>query len=377
MPQEICKVSNCLKNLPGNRTGEVLCSKHNTTNVREVVEFSTWFNDKCATIIDGNYRIWLTIHNPKVGNKKESLFKESYWSDNTLSGAQNKARQIREKLQDNSFYANPLSSIYPNAEGYINWWGPLYPFDRLEGILDTFLVRSYFSNASDPDNYVEPLDVLGIKRGLYTHFVIYLGNGWVCNYNRENGAFLDTWYGFVNGKGGSSLSSSYSYGGSDASITRFHPIIPFKSQERIIEHIARSVLDKIGKYGSGVHEYCLANRNCEHFAFSCVLGIDYSYQAHQNSSEVKRYCPSKYCCSNSSANNGKSLSICIGDELRKTNEKLDNLSRYRSSSVINDEKEKIKKYIQESRAKNYRLENEELIMRLIVNSDWKKINNGW
>jgi hypothetical protein len=99
------------------------------------------------------------------------------------------------------------------------------------------------------------------------------------------------------------------------------------------------------------------------------LGIDYSYQAHQNSSEVKRYCPSKYCCSNSSANNGKSLSICIGDELRKTNEKLDNLSRYRSSSVINDEKEKIKKYIQESRAKNYRLENEELIMRLIVNSD--------
>jgi hypothetical protein len=47
----------------------------------------------------------------------------------------------------------------------------------LEGILDTFLVRSYFSNASDPDNYVEPLDVLGIKRGLYTHFVIYLGNG--------------------------------------------------------------------------------------------------------------------------------------------------------------------------------------------------------
>ncbi|WP_147411702.1 hypothetical protein [endosymbiont GvMRE of Glomus versiforme] len=35
----------------------------------------------------------------------------------------------------------------------------------------------------------------------------------------------------------------------------------------------------MGKLGSGIHEYCLANRNCEHFAFSCVLGINYSSQS--------------------------------------------------------------------------------------------------
>lgn len=74
MPQEICKVSNCLKQLPRNNAGKILCEKHNTTSAKEVVEFSTWFSDKCATIINDNYKIWLTIHNPKVGGEKGKSF---------------------------------------------------------------------------------------------------------------------------------------------------------------------------------------------------------------------------------------------------------------------------------------------------------------
>ena len=364
-----CKVNGCTKTADYDAKFAI-CSNHDTKNAKEVVEFSTWFSDNCATIITGNYKIWLAVYKKDIIHWKKnqdneerlgSLFKESYWNDYTFSGAQEKAREIRKELSEDRFYANPMLVAYPSASEYINWWG-----------LNVFVRKSYFRNVSDPDDYAETLDVLSIDRGLYSHFVIYLGKGRVCNYNRENGAFFDTWQSFLTGRGGSSLSSSYSSGGSNAIITRYHSTIPFKSPGRIVEHIAKVISAKMGKSGSGIHEYCLANRNCEHFVNSVVFGIDYSYQAEGSPSQVRNFCPSKSCCENRSVNNGKSR-ICIADEIRNTNEKLDSLESYCKSSDIEREKERINQYIYEAKIE---VPTQNIIFQAISSSNWNTVKSG-
>jgi hypothetical protein len=59
--------------------------------------------------------------------------------------------------------------------------------------------------------------------------------------------------------------------GQKGSIRRYHPVIPFKDYKQSIEQAVKA-------WWSNYKNYCLANRNCEHFSNSIVYGIDYSKQ---------------------------------------------------------------------------------------------------
>jgi hypothetical protein len=52
-----------------------------------------------------------------------------------------------------------------------------------------------------------------------------------------------------------------------------HPIIPFKSKAKILEHLARTVLSEYGK-----NQYDLYSKNCEHFANMIIYGLNFSQQ---------------------------------------------------------------------------------------------------
>jgi len=56
-------------------------------------------------------------------------------------------------------------------------------------------------------------------------------------------------------------------------LIRYHPIIPFKRPEKIIEHIIKLVALE---YGRG--DYNLIMENCEHFATLSVCGFTFSTQ---------------------------------------------------------------------------------------------------
>jgi hypothetical protein len=77
-----------------------------------------------------------------------------------------------------------------------------------------------------------------------------------------------------------SVSASSRSGGGE--VRRYHPSIPYKSQDGtngIKEHIARAVAsEEFEDYGiSGAWQgNNLSNGNCQHFSNKCVLGLNFS-----------------------------------------------------------------------------------------------------
>lgn len=61
----------------------------------------------------------------------------------------------------------------------------------------------------------------------------------------------------------------------------YHPVIPFKNYQKIVEQAVKAYWQDYG-----LNQYRLSNHNCEHFANSLVLGIDYSLQIYQNKSLI-------------------------------------------------------------------------------------------
>ena len=70
-------------------------------------------------------------------------------------------------------------------------------------------------------------------------------------------------------------------------MVRYHPVIPFKHKNKIIEHIAKSITktdadgyyplqSKISSCSEEIERYDLYNNNCEHVVNKCVLGLNFS-----------------------------------------------------------------------------------------------------
>lgn len=282
--------------------------EHFGTKVILVDAFSTWFSNNCAISIEkdkeseSRYIIRLFIYDPEL-ERKFNFIEVSDHSN--LAEAKNKLAEIKKKLNGN----NPVLAIYSNVEAKSGNF-------QFKNILKVKLDKVGF--------FVKPLDILKINRGGYEHVAIYLGNEQVCHIsgaegstgglsNKINspGAKIESWKKFLDRN-------------SIEDITKYHPIIPFKRPEKIIENIKKVVLNG---YGKG--EYHLTEKNCEHFANKCVYGIDYSDQVEKMKTYIFQ---------------GKKI-IDLEKEIRESNEFFDSLF---SEKLIQEEMQRLNKILQET-----------------------------
>lgn len=187
---------------------------------------------------------------------------------------------------------------------------------------------------SNPDNYIKPLDIVWIKKQgrfllKYFHVCVYLGKGGVCHIyspsgKKNNGARTDSWAEFLSGRIELPI--------------RFHPIIPFKHKDKIIEHIAKASVDKykLGKYD-------LTGDNCEHFANKCVLGLQHFSRQSRSfidesfddfiSVQESRYMNILHVASSMAERMEETIDFNLTEEIRKSNAELGNLASDKSSEV--------------------------------------------
>nr|CAG8454557.1 11759_t:CDS:10 [Entrophospora candida] len=130
------------------------------------------------------------------------------------------------------------------------------------------------------------------------------------------------------------------YGGQTGSAYRIYPIIPFKSKEKIKEQLAKAIYKSMGKSSGSCYKYCLASNNCEHFAFMSILGVHHSKQAEEHPTATSIWC-SRGVHSDCIAN-GNRKTICLRNEIRNTDNSLDNLA---SAYDIAYEKGRIEEYL--------------------------------
>jgi len=123
------------------------------------------------------------------------------------SGAGNKARRIKNKLQNGGFDDTPMLKIHPKAKSYESFSSLIassyvierklpirtetYPFESnymlyrehaLEMHLKRWMGRHYPDN---PDSYLKPLDIVKVDEGIYKHVGVYLGNNEVCHFSKK------------------------------------------------------------------------------------------------------------------------------------------------------------------------------------------------
>lgn len=188
-----------------------------------------------------------------------------------------------------------------------------------------FFRKFHYSVPSNLDYYVKPFDVIKIKKDerkwtgkTYYHFGVYLGNNKVLHLQGDSkGANIHPWE-----------EDEYFLDGAVSHLTVYHPVIPFKHHTKIIEHAARAYWGDYGK-----NEYCLTNQNCEHFAWSIVLGINFSQQVAEEPTKfgcAAQLC--RHCGPSTEKNNGKTF-ICLKNEIDETNTKFNNLARDKEDLV--------------------------------------------
>ncbi|MBR0484274.1 MAG: lecithin retinol acyltransferase family protein [Oscillospiraceae bacterium] len=146
--------------------------------------------------------------------------------------------------------------------------------------------------------FLQPGDVIGVKRGIYEHYAIYIGDDKVIHYAAENGDFEgsavtvheapmseflrgNSSFFFINfpdknGKfekiytnGGDAVFSRVGDSGELQQILTGCPDYHLYTPEETVER-AKSRL--------GESKYDLAVNNCEHFAFWCKTGLSDSHQ---------------------------------------------------------------------------------------------------
>jgi len=103
-------------------------------------------------------------------------------------------------------------------------------------------------------------------------------------------------------------------------IIRYHPVVPFKHKNKIIEHIAKSITTRYScssqhKIPSTSFEdnnyYDLENNNCKHMVNKCVLGLNFSELA-----ETEKY------------KNSYTKELNIPEKLNETNREFDRKYNY-------------------------------------------------
>lgn len=231
-----------------------------------VILFSTWFNKDCVMIVNGQpnddceYSVNLIIYEFPLKNMPEVLevikFPETY---SEVEGITNAVFSLEARLNSN----NPVIFKSPS-------WELLYENEyRLPNIREFNIYSASNDLKDNPDKYIKPLDFAKtFDSGGDLHTVVYLGNKKVCHVLSNNE--VTNWKEF------------YSYHGRPDKIIRYHPLIPCKKAEKIIEHIAKANLAG-KKYHSTRGEFDIYKNNCEHFASLCILGLDLSEHVEINS----------------------------------------------------------------------------------------------
>src|SRR6185312_12264713 len=104
-------------------------------------------------------------------------------------------------------------------------------------------------------------------------------------------------------------------------MVRYHPVIPFKHKNKIIEHIAKSITLRNGSSShskissvSPEHnsEYNINHNNCEHMVNKCVLGLNFSEYSEKRMGRYTR-------------------KLDISEKLNETNREFDRKYNYKGS----------------------------------------------
>ena len=264
------------------------------SNIKEIETFETWFNGNCGYVINYDYSssypyyIWIVVFEPTVRSMGENLSAIKYKCGYSgLSGASDKARRIKNKLQNGGWYDTPMLKIHPRAKSWETFNNLITsPYvtkrdvpQKWEQRHGPFLTPGYLDVKVPVENindYAKVLDILKVCCDNYEHVGIYIGNGRVCHFSKErNGTYVDSWEEFKKFAG--------CEGNIDSSeATVYHPTIPFKYPQRIAEQIAWAVANNFRH-----NDYSLRNRNCEHFANMVVYGINYSEQVERKKGLLK------------------------------------------------------------------------------------------
>ena len=313
---------------------------------KEVVRFTTWWNNNLATVVNYNsgYWVFLVVYDnfQKKGEIKEDLnfwvfpsnHSQNCWGmegnnsrkgHNYLCDAQSEASWLRGKLTCD----NPILYVHPEANSYAHITNIIrkpYVKDYSVGSSSIFNYIIYVVGEleipSNLDNYIKPLDIVKVKMQTsgvteYYHFGIYLGRNQILDLGSDN---QGTWI-LSCEKGKNFLKGAISH------ITAYHPIIPFKHYKNIIEHVVKA---NLVHYGKG--NYCLSSHNCEHCAWGLGIGVYFSRQSDNHDFATSFWCDKFHSCS---ANSGRE-NICLRNEINETDSKFDNLISLVNSDEVKD-----------------------------------------
>lgn len=172
---------------------------------------------------------------------------------------------------------------------------------------------------------------------MYDHVGIYLGNNKVCHiYDYWETKDMKTRIDDTNVFLGKAKDTE-----GIGNIEVIHPIIPFKHYSQVAQQIAWAEGVEFGK-----GKYCLANRNCEHFANMLIRGAKHSQQVANDPKKSVTFCFSPKClmwnggCKDDRGNhtpegndNRGSGTICLRDEISKNSNQLDQLNNWRAKEI--------------------------------------------
>ncbi|RHZ35951.1 hypothetical protein [endosymbiont GvMRE of Glomus versiforme] len=268
--------------------------------VRQINFFSTWFNNNCAIVISGeynNYDLRLIIHEPRQGAMPEVLEDRLIITSPSYGEMQTRDSSLERGLR---YGENPILEVH---DGIIDAFEHAYRCVSLDEL--PLIKVTNLTTASNPDTQLKPFDIVKrpLQFGVGHHSAIYLGNEKVAHvYAPVASGGVALAFSIGSSSGGSS-SGSYSasryafdaqgvhigswtdfLANTGGTVERYHPIIPYKKEDTIIEHIARGVSSKEYKEGqyslTGIFQGFKPNEgNCQHFSNRCVLGLNFSEQA--------------------------------------------------------------------------------------------------
>jgi len=241
--------------------------------IEKIEVFPTWFNDKCAIVInkEKNYNLWIVTYESAFGKTEERI--------NCLKVA--KLPPIKEKWEEiTKHFKKSLNSDYPAAETHNNIYTLKLP-PLVQNYANVREKKIKISLQDNPDDYLKPHDIVKVGRrgGLYQHVAIYLGDKKVVHVNNPEGkrssqARFSKWEEFLKGRK-KAFKDKFE-------IEICHPFIPFKKQELIQEHVNIAVEAEYGK-----KKYHFLKDNCEHFATMCVYGLGMSEQSNKVNNATK------------------------------------------------------------------------------------------
>ncbi|RHZ35421.1 lecithin retinol acyltransferase family protein [endosymbiont GvMRE of Glomus versiforme] len=325
-----------------------------------MVFFSTWWNNNCVLTVNGddNYAVNLLVYEMPSREMKEIL-KEFYVEGgySSLYSAKNKVKEVETTLKGEnpilykginreidyppyndkssggfflsfwSFFGrrNHLSSVFSEVKSttlhysddeedklpfsysgssflgnFASSSSKFFEYSKVSHLL-TSKYREFLN--TDPDNFIKPLDIIKTSKDKTIHTGIYLGKRKVAH-NLGNGIEIANWKDF-----GVRV-------GNPNKMTRYHPIIPFKKPEKIIEHIAKCVVNSSWRFD-------IIKNNCEHFANKCIYSINISEHMEMKKNPEQNY-------TRKQLNGSPSMS----SEINRTDNTLDDSVSYRPQSKI-------------------------------------------